>query len=105
MKTAIIILQYNQENDGLTRNLIANIREKISGNYDVIVADDGSPYFKDFPAEIRVIRYENLGYTRNHNHAVKASPGYDLYWVVNNDIVILTDVLRYFEKVFKKYPD
>ena len=105
MKRAIVILQYNRENDSLTRNLITNIKEKISGSFDIIVADDGSPYFKDFPSDVKVIRHENFGYTRNHNHALKSLPGYDLYWVINNDIEILNDALFFLEEDFKKHPD
>ncbi len=92
-KTAVIILNWNGLNL-LKQFLPEAVRETVSAEADVIVADNGSTddsvrWIKENFPQVRVIELkENYGFAEGYNRAVKACKDYRYTVLLNSDVMV-----------------
>ena len=94
---SIITINYNES--GVTKELLATIRNLSYGNIETIVIDNASPNddpdsIKEAYPEIQLIKSQkNLGFAGGNNLGMKAAKG-DYFLFVNNDTELPCDFIE-----------
>lgn len=103
----------NWNNPGDTIECLKSLQQIEYGNFEVIVADNGSTddsvsrLRQTFPELLLIENGENLGFAEGNNRAVKRAleRGAELLLLLNNDTVVASDLLSQFAVAARKYPD
>jgi len=107
---AIIILNWNGLKD--TLDCLESIRGLATGNYRVVVVDNGSAdnsaaVLKNRYPDITVVELErNLGYTGGNNVGIRHALGLGAhyFWLLNNDTIVFPDSLARLLDVAERSP-
>ena len=110
-KVAIIILNWNGKKD--TLECLESVFKIEYGNFDVIVVDNGSndgsvkAIQNKFP-EVNVLETgKNLGYAGGNNFGIRYAlkKGTDFILILNNDVVVDSQLLNEFINAWKLFPE
>jgi hypothetical protein len=88
MKVAVCVLNYNMPD--MTDDLVLQLNSKIKVKHDLFVIDNGSINGK-VPKSVTHPYPDNKRLTGGMNRCLSVSNGYDLVWLVTNDVWISSD--------------
>lgn len=108
-KVLISILNWNSPVN--TRNTIVSVQKSYFKNYKIIIIDNNSidnsvEVLKEAFPLMQIIKLDtNLGYAGGHKISAKIAQkeGYDLLWMLNNDVVVLPSTLEELIAAFKRH--
>lgn len=110
-KIAIIVLNWNGVQDTLA--CLESLSKLTYPNFEVIVVDNGSTDESHieirhrFPEHILIENKDNLGFAEGNNIGLRDAMqrGADLFFLLNNDTVVASDILEQFLKAFQLFPE
>ncbi|MBI1937985.1 MAG: glycosyltransferase family 2 protein [Ignavibacteriales bacterium] len=100
---SIIIVQYN--NQFLTEQCIRSIKEHCSGEYEIILVDNGSSNSNpekiksEFPEVKLIVNEKNEGFGKANNLGSKIANG-DILLLLNNDTIVTSDFVEKISLIF-----
>lgn len=103
MMLSIIIVQYN--NQALTEQCIRSIKEHCSGEYEIILVDNGSSdsdtgkIRAKFPEVKLIVNEKNEGFGKANNLGSKIANG-EILLLLNNDTIVTSDFIGIISGMF-----
>jgi GT2 family glycosyltransferase len=109
-KIAIIVLNWNGKRD--TKDCLESLEKLTYPSYEIIVVDNGStdgsvPYLRDrFPGLLIIKTGANLGFAEGNNVGIRKAlkQGADLFFLLNNDTIVASDILERFVDTYRSNP-
>ncbi len=110
-KIAIIVLNWNGVQDTLA--CLESLKKLTYPNFEVIVVDNGSTdgsitaIGSRFSEHLLIENQINFGFAEGNNIGLRTAMqrGADLFFLLNNDTVVASDILEQFTKTFQTFPE
>lgn len=110
-KIAIIVLNWNGKQDTIA--CLESIEKLSYPNFEVIIIDNGSEddsvcaIRAQFSSYILVENDNNLGFAEGNNIGIRKAMerGANMFFLLNNDTIVATDILERFVETYRAYPE